>query len=374
MNIRYFEKRPGAWHLDFRGPDGVRYRPFGGTTEEAARKREKEIVFASLQKSQECNRSKPATVAPVGGPTMQDAFDLGMKVREKWMQAKDKDAIKIVFEQCCAGPKLTKDSPVGILTRDFVRDLRGDWMQEPGKRKGTTLSASTINHRLSMLSVLLEVTDMPPHTVKHLSTKGTARHRRITDTEWATMQQWAEEQVTLGRSGAAVFLKVMVLGWETGARLSELLGFHKMDAVNQTMTFRATKNGLTRTIPVSLRAWKILEAEPMYGQPFVSLTVDRVTELWRLMRLSMGLQDDTLFVFHLLRHERASRFGDAGYGAHFIKSMLGHENIKTSESYVNNSVEGLARQLRMKEFEQKMLVEFHQNDATGCGTDAIVER
>lgn len=350
MKIRYFEKRPGAWHLDFRLADGFRVRPFGGTTEAEARKRTAEVIASAIQRCHTDNGPAKKAIVKAEGPTMEEAFKLGMKVREKWMQAKDKSTLETTFDQCCAGPKLTKGSPVAILTRDFVRDLRGDWMKEPGKRKGSTLAASTINHRLSMLSVLLEVCDLPPHTVKHLSTKGTARHRRISDEEWATMLEWADEQAMLGRSGALVFRKVLELGWETGARLSELLTLRLADAVNMRVTFRDTKNSLSRTIPVTQAAWDILQKETE-AQPFVSLSVDRVTTLWDLMRASMGLKDDHLFVFHLLRHERASRYGDEGHGAHFIKAMLGHENIKTSESYVNNSVEGLARQMQMKAME-----------------------
>lgn len=354
MKIRYFEKRPGAWHLDFKAPNGSRMRPFGGTTEAEARKNAAEVISRAVQQSPLREQSKVKNQP--GGPTMQEAFNLGMKTREKWMQAKDKSAIQTVFEQCCAGPKLTPESPVAILTRNFVRALRGEWLKEPGKRKGTTLSASTVNHRLSMLSVLLEVCDLPPHTVKHLSTKGTARHRRISDAEWATMQEWVDEQIILGRSGALLFKKVLLLAWETGARLSELLTLRKVDCVDRKVTFRDTKNHLSRTIPVNQAAWAILDAE-RDAYPFVGLTADRVTALWDLMRASMGLQEDALFVFHLTRHERASRYADAGYGAHFIKAMLGHESIKTSESYVNNSVGGLERQMQMKEMELAMLAQ-----------------
>ena len=128
---------------------------------------------------------------------MEEAFKLGLRVREQWIKAKSKNTLEQTFETIvCATPrKLNRSTPVAVLTRDFVRDLRAAWLKEPGKREKTTLSASTINHRLSMLSVLLEVCDLPPHTVKHLSTKGNARHRRIPDSEFAQMTEWTAEHL-----------------------------------------------------------------------------------------------------------------------------------------------------------------------------------
>lgn len=51
MNIRYFEKRPGAWHLDFRLPSGARVRPYGGPTEASARTAAPAIVATALARS-----------------------------------------------------------------------------------------------------------------------------------------------------------------------------------------------------------------------------------------------------------------------------------------------------------------------------------
>lgn len=332
MNIRYFEKRPGAWHLDVRLPDGKRVRPYGGPTEAAARKG----ALQTLQAAMAAPMSPQKEIVRLDGPQLRATFETALKVRERWLQSKDKGTLETTYR----GLGLPDSHPLGALTRDAVRALRAKWMLEDGKRAGTKLQPSTINSRLSMLSVLLEVADMDPHNVKHLSTKGNARHRRITHEEFMQMTSWACSSLM---KDAPAFGRLMWAGLETGGRLSELLG---ADVGVRSVTFRDTKNGLTRTVPLTDAAARALNA------PWpASLNEDRVTALWDAMRASMGLASDHRFVFHLLRHECASRLADKGEGAHIIMAMLGHQSIKTSEGYVNTSQGGLRRALGITEEE-----------------------
>jgi integrase len=336
MKIRYFEKRGQVW-LDFRTPDGERKRVPSGFSvmQQSEAVRNAPAIIAKALGAQAVPNAPAKAKVPVAGPTVAEAFRLALRTREQWITSKSKGTLQGTFDQLGIDPA----TPTAALTRDYVRALRERWMAEPGKRADTKLSPSTINHRLSMLSVLLEVADLPPHTVKHLSTKGNARHRRVTDEDFARCAEWAAEQARLGRSGAAEFARLLPAGLETGARLSELLDLTRPDVSAVSATFRDTKNGLTRTIPLRPRAAAALAGE---GKPFPTLTVDRVTTLWALMRADLGLAQDHRFVFHLLRHECASRFADEGKGSHFIKSWLGHESIVTSESYVNMSLGALA--------------------------------
>lgn len=328
MNIRYFEKRPGAWHLDFRRLDGTRCRPYGGATEKEARANTQRLIAMA-------EGPREATL-PTSGPTLRASFEVALKVREKWLQAKDKGSLETTYR----GLGLPDAFPLAGLSRDKVRELRAKWMAEPGKRQGTKLAPSTINHRLSMLSVLLEVQDMAPHNVKHLSTKGNARHRRISDAEFTQMRNWA---IDSRLKDSSEFYRLMVAGLETGARLGELLTVLPADVRENSVTFRSTKNHLSRTVPLTPAAKAALSTAGGLLGPFPALTVDRVTALWSAMRASMGLAEDHNFVFHLLRHECASRLADRGLGAHTIMAMLGHESIKTSEGYVKMSLGGLAR-------------------------------
>ena len=352
MNVRYFEKRPGAWHLDFRGPDGKRCRPYGGPSEAAARKEAPNIIAkafsAGAQGAFAVTDVPPVAMLPVRQVpelSLEEAYKTALKVREQWIKSKDKKTLQQTFD-CIVGSskRLTKDSPVSILTRDFVRELRAEWLKEPGKRKGTTLSASTINHRLSMLSVLLEVADLPPHTVKHLSTKGNRRKRRVFDAEVQRMQDWLLEHA-MDRRGASSMSDLITLGIETGAREGELLALQWPDVADGLVTFRDTKNYETRTVPLTPRAATVLERRRGLAAPFADLDQDRVTDLWDQARRGIGLAGDTQFVFHALRHEFASRLADKGVNAFVIMALMGHTDITTTQVYVKASLGSMAEAL-----------------------------
>lgn len=349
MNVRYFTKRGAVW-LDFKGPDGARHRvPSGHSTESAARREAPAIIARVLQakaiEAQAGPKGPAAATVPVPaavGKTMEQAYKLGLTVREQWIKAKDKKTLQQTFDAIIESTdKLTESTDVGVLTRDFVRDLRALWLQSPGKRKGTHLSASTINHRLSMLSVLLEVCDAPPHGVKHLSTKGNARERRITDKEIQAMQSWLH--ANHDRRGALSMADLITLGLELGARQSELLELAWPDVTEDTVTFRDTKNHGSRTIPLTVAASRVLERrrKTHKAAPFDDLDQNRAADLWDQARAGIGLEEDTQFVFHGLRHECLSRLADRGTNALVLKSIAGHESVLTTQRYVHNSLEAM---------------------------------
>lgn len=341
MQVRYFEKRPGAWHLDF-WVDGKRKRPFGGCTEAEARKQAPQVIARVLQGDALAAVAPSAlTIDPLtrtvgapgtstlGGKTIQQAFNEALRTRERWMQSKDKKTLHQTFGQLGLGG----DFPVAGLTRDKVRELRAAWMDEPGKRKDTKLSASTVNHRLSMLSVLLEVCDLPPHGVRHLSTKGNQRTRRALAHEVAAVQSWLLANAT--RKGALALADIITVALETGAREGELLRIQPGDLLGDTVTFRETKNGSTRTVPLPPASQRILEArKALPGGPFGELSNSQLGALWNDAKAACGIEDDE-FVFHLLRHEAASRMTDAGVQPLVIAAILGHESLATTKRYTH---------------------------------------
>jgi hypothetical protein len=50
--------------------------------------------------------------------------------------------------------------------------------------------------------------------------------------------------------------------------------------------------------------------------------------------------------FHDLRHEAGSRFVDGGMPVHHVKELLGHANIKTTDTYLNVTTTGLHDSMR----------------------------
>lgn len=339
MNIRYFEKNGTTW-LDIRGPGFRKRIPSGCKTEAEARLKAPELVAKALEGIVTSNDPAAGKIpqAARSGPTLQEAFKLAMTTREQWIASKDKDTLKQTFKSL----GLPDDMPAAELVRDKVRELRAFWLTQPGKRKGTTLSHSAINSRLSMLSVLLEACDLPPHNVKHLSVKGTRRTRRIAQREIAAMQSWLFANSE--RKGALTLADVMTVALETGGREDELLGLLPGDVNIQdaSVTFRDTKNGETRIVPLPPASLKILEARKGNPEgPFSDLGASQLKTLWAAGREALGLKDDHEFVFHILRHEAASRMADAGVNAFVIQAILGHSNITTTQIYVTASQEAM---------------------------------
>lgn len=343
MKIRYYTHR-GVIHMDFRA-DGKRYRPSTGcTTQQDAENAAAGIIAKTLSAAASPNAPSSVTVPPqMGGPTIEEAYKLALKVRDKWIQAKDKKTIEQTYESLGQKP----DTPMAIFNRDKVRLLRSAWLDEPGKRTGTTLQPSTVNHRLSMLSVLLEVLDLPPHGVKHLKLKD-GRKRRISDEELAEMREWCEEN--MHRAGVPAFSVAIPVALETGAREGELIDLVWRDVRGNSLTFRDTKNGEDRTIPLEEDVQALLEARRGLARPFSDLTADRITKLWKDMRASMGLHEDTQFVFHTLRHERAGRLAEGGVNTLIMQALLGHKKITTTQGYTHPSLVGMRKALAtMKE-------------------------
>ena len=339
MKIRYFEKNNAIW-LDFNDAQGKRKRvPSGHATEAAARKATPGLLAKHLRGEALSAVPAPATVSG-NTVTIAEAFVRAGREREGWITSKDKATLQTTFDNL----GLPADLPVAQLTRDYVRELRTKWLAEPGKRKGTTLSASTINHRLSMLSALLEIEDLPPHNVKHLSTKGNNRERRITDTEISTAQTWLCANAHL--SCALDLCELITVALATGARQDEWLSRPWSDIAETTVVFRNTKNGTSRTVPLTPATKAILAARRGLPRgPFTALTADRITALWAQMREAMGLAADEEFVFHGLRHEALSRMSDRNTNAFTMQAIAGHASVVTTQRYVKASVAAMAAAL-----------------------------
>lgn len=271
------------------------------------------------------------------GITLKEAFDLTMRVRDQWIQSKDKATLGHTYN----GLGLPDDTPMATFTRDGVRQLKTKWLADPGKRKNSTLSASTVNARLSMLSVMLEACDLPPHTVKHMSTKGNGRTRRLDQHDIRRIQSWLFANSR--RHGALTMADLITVALDTGARQGELLGLLWKDVGATEVTLRDTKNGLTRICPLPPSSQRVMQARisnALEG-PFTDLQKSQLKTLWAEMRADIGLAQDEEFVFHMLRHEAGTRMAEGGVNSMVIKKALGHESIVTTEKYINASVESV---------------------------------
>jgi integrase len=342
MNIRYFEKRGHIW-LDFKDSGGKRHRvPTTAVTEAQARVLAPQVVADRL------NKPSPAATFPQlgsistlnakAGVTLEEAFKVASVNRAKWLQAKDKQAKQHDFDGLCTAPGLSKDADMSLLTRDNLLAARAHWMKQPGKRKGTTLAPSTINHRLSMASVLLEECRLLPHNVKFLSVEGNRRKRRVRSEELEAVVQWCT--ANHARKGALAMADLVLVGLHTTARLGELLSVVWGDVYFDRDVFvvRDPKNGSHRDAHLNTTAKVILQRRKLLGGtgPFTDLSRWQAGALWRGAKEAMGLANDHEFVFHVAtRHEGLSRLGDSGENTYTIKAYGGHKTTAASDRYVH---------------------------------------
>lgn len=338
MKVRYFEKRGQIW-LDFKTSNGDRKRvPSGATTEAEAEKLAPAIIARMERESSEpvaAPKVPAKATAPATGWTIQRAYREGLRTREQWMQARDPGDLETRYKGLTA--YWGEDCDLGRCTRDAVLTWREAMMKAPGKRKDTTLSPSTINHRLSMLSTLLEVANLPPHTVKHLSTKGSGRTRRAREDELQAVHAWL--LANHHRPGALDVADLLLMGTQTAARPSEMLRLAWADVYfdRRVALLRETKTSTPREVPLTDAVTRLLERRKGLGlpTPFAGLTQDRYVALWAAARKAIGLADDHEFVFYVAtRHEGLSRLADEGANEFQVRALAGHANIATSNRYV----------------------------------------
>lgn len=345
MKVRYFEKRGQIW-LDFKDSTGARKRVPSGVATEAEAAKLAPALIARMEARPDAASVAPKSPAkattPTTGWTIESAYREGLRTREKWIQARDPGDLETRYKGLVEYWGAACD--LGRCTRDNVLTWRGAMLKAPGKRKGTTLSPSTINHRLSMLSTLLEVANLPPHMVKHLSTKDSRRTRRVRGDELQAVHAWLLANHT--RPGALDMADLIRFALLTAARPKELGHMLWADVYfdRRVALLRITKTAEPREVPLTEEAERLLQRRKDLGKatPFGDLKHDRRVALWAAAREALGLGDDHEFVFYVAtRHEGLSRLADEGANEFQVRALAGHANIATSSRYVKPSADAI---------------------------------
>lgn len=342
--MKLFIKRGALW-LNFKDPAGARRRiptGFPAGQERAAQAALPGLLARALSPVPDVPTGVPSAPVPLNsGHTFEGTFRKALRERESWITAKDRPGIEMTYEAVV--DYWGRDTDLAKCTREAVLRWREAMKEAPGKRQGTTLAHSTINHRLSLLSVLLEVAGLAPHTVKHLSTKGARRKRRPREEELRAVVSWCI--ANSDRKGALDMADAVTTALHLVCRQGELLGLLWGDVYldSRLVMFRDTKNGESRAVPMNEEVYRVLRARVGNGLagPFAGLTSDRITALWAQARKALGLEHDHEFVFHVAtRHEGASRLGELGASAFQIKAVMGN-SIQAADIYVKPHAESL---------------------------------
>ncbi|MCO4092872.1 MAG: tyrosine-type recombinase/integrase [Sphingorhabdus sp.] len=127
----------------------------------------------------------------------------------------------------------------------------------------------------------------------------------------------------------------------TGARKSELLKakWSEIDIDKRTWTLNMTKNGRGRHVPLSQAAMDIIGQLPRYPDcpwllpnPQTLLPFTDIKRSFMEARKLAGLDDVHI---HDLRHSYASALVNAGINLYQIGSLLGHQNVASTQRYAH---------------------------------------
>ena len=141
------------------------------------------------------------------------------------------------------------------------------------------------------------------------------------------------------------FKALVVVAIETAMRRGELLGLERqhLKVNNRTAYLPMTKNGDSRTVPLSTRAIATLNDLPVHisGKVF-PLSETAIRGLWGRACRRAGISDLHL---HDLRHEATTRLFELGLNIMEVSAITGHKDLKMLKRYTHLKAEDLALKL-----------------------------
>ncbi|MCL2307221.1 MAG: site-specific integrase [Proteobacteria bacterium] len=242
---------------------------------------------------------------------------------------------------------------LAAVTPDLVARFRD-------KRLGEGKADSTVRLELALLSHLfttalkewrIGLIQNPVSNIRWPSpAKG--RDRRLREGEQAKLLEAA------ARHSNPFFQQIVTLGIETGMRRGEILGLRRGDVnlAKRIVILRDTKNGNTRTVPLTKAATQALSAA--LAHPIRPINCDLIffgepgkdgvrrgyafERVWEQTKKEIGAND---LHFHDLRHEAVSRMVEAGMSDQEVSTVSGHKSMQMLRRYTHLRAEDLIEKL-----------------------------
>jgi integrase len=140
-------------------------------------------------------------------------------------------------------------------------------------------------------------------------------------------------------------LPLVRLALETAMRRSELLGlrWEHIDLGRRTIFLKLTKNGTSRTVPLSTKALEVLQSLPrsIDGRVF-PVTHEVVSQAFNRARKQAGVKD---IRFHDLRHMAITRLAEKLPNLIELSAVSGHKSLAMLKRYYHPNPKQLAEKL-----------------------------
>ena len=217
--------------------------------------------------------------------------------------------------------------------------LAGRWRARGQRGPSNTVKPGTVNRDLDVLKSIFskaiewgKLRDSPAKQV-----------RRLEVGERPTRILTSEEQESLLAAASGKARAFIALALVTGARAGELLNLRWDQVTGDEVAFLQTKNGRTRTIPLTPQMTLVLDTLPRAsGWVFFNpksqkpYTVNGMRHVVRRAFLRAGIRSGDVTV-HTLRHTALSRMVAAGSDVVTVMEIAGHSTIRMLERYAHSA-------------------------------------
>jgi len=122
-----------------------------------------------------------------------------------------------------------------------------------------------------------------------------------------------------------------------------------LDWDTSTLHIPITKNGFSRTIPLTQLALETLKSLPQDDERIFPITGNAVRLAWQHLKKRVGIED---LHFHDLRHEAISRFFEMGLSVPEVALISGHRDYRMLFRYTHLRAEDVAKKLASHEQDQ----------------------
>ncbi|KFI05162.1 hypothetical protein JN27_22100 [Massilia sp. BSC265] len=231
-----------------------------------------------------------------------------------------------------------------VLGAYYVHNLTSANLAEYKRMRLALKSPQTVTHELNLLHRAYVIASnewgvVLPNGVPKIARPALPRGRgtRIRPNDLDLIIQATEsEQLKL----------IIPLAVETAMRRSEILSvrWENVDLGRRTIYLQKTKNGLPRTVPLSLRALETLQSlQKTAAGPVFTIAASSVTQAFQRAAIRAGMKNTR---FHDLRHEATSRLFERGLNVIEVARITGHVTLSMLDRYTHLDVQGLVQKLR----------------------------
>ena len=241
---------------------------------------------------------------------------------------------------------------IDTLARDsigkiYVSNLTGEVLAKFRDRRLQTKSPATVKKDLLYISNIINkakrecniAIGINPVPLVENPKEPEHRKRRLTITEYQQLLKACAQS-------KCIWLKpLFILAIETAMRRGELLSLTG-DTINhqKRMNFlEETKNGSSRTIPLSTEAIRTIQELPVsFDRKLFPIGISSFRFYWKQAMRRANVED---LRFHDLRHEAISRFFEKGLSIPEVALISGHKDIRMLFRYTHLKAEDILRKL-----------------------------